>query len=594
VFKISIFLLIIIFFVTHVEVDCLSIFISNISLLSILFILLLLISGIFMIFSKWNLSISVQSAVILLFCLTILGEFWLIFKEFKFVLLLVFSIWIYLLVSILPKISLRYVIYALLSGTFVEVVFGYLQLFKVIENGNPFFYITGSMGNPAPFASYIATCIPFAFYSSLKTEGENRIMGYLGLTVLILSVAIIPQTQSRSAIVATTIGMLFLLDQKYHWYRQVRNYLKSKGLLTIVMIVSPIVLGKLLHWLYLVKLDSAQGRLLVWKGTLSLIRDNFWTGVGYGNFPKSYATYQANYFGSGKGTPREKFLADYVTTAYNDILELTAETGIIGCGLFVYFLWLSVKHIRSVVISKEEEGFRQATLASLLIMGVLSLTTYTLSVFPIQMNLFFLLGYYNSIDASATKSSAISLGPWFAKLFAVGLLGFVSWLAYFQYRNYQALVVLREGAILESQYKSVEAIAKYESVYPVFRHDGGYLFKYAYILAQQKTYARSNKLLSQAKAITGSYNSYTLLGENHYKMKQYGKAEENLLYSSNLIPSKFYCKHLLLRVYMDSGQYKKAKILQNEMMKMPVKVPSLAVNEMISNTRLIGKQLQSL
>jgi len=142
VFKIAIFLLVTIFFVTHVEVDCLSIFISNISLLSIPFILFLLISGIFLICSKWNLNISVQSAVILLFCLAILAEFWLIFKEFKFVLLLVFSIWIYLLVSILPKISPRYIIYALLSGILVEVVFGYLQLFKVIKNGNPFFYIT--------------------------------------------------------------------------------------------------------------------------------------------------------------------------------------------------------------------------------------------------------------------------------------------------------------------------------------------------------------------------------------------------------------------------------------------------------------------
>lgn len=593
-FKISIFLLIIIFFVIHVEVDCLSIFISNISLLSIPFVLFLLISGIFLSCSKWNLNISVQSAVILLFCLAILGEFWLFFKEFKFVLLLVFSIWIYLLISILPKISSCHIICALLSGALTEVVFGYLQLFKVIENGNPFFYITGSMGNPAPFASYIATCIPFAFYASLKTEGENRIMGYLGLTVLILSVAILPQTQSRSAIVATTIGVLFMLDQKYHWYHQVRNYLKSKGLLTIVMIVSPIVLGKLLHWLYLVKLDSAQGRFLVWKGALSLIRDNFWTGVGYGNFSKSYAAYQANYFGSGKGTPREKFLADYVTTAYNDILELTAETGIIGCGLFVYFLWLSVKRIRTVVVSKEEEGLRQATLASLLIMGILSLTTYPLSVFPIQMNLFFLLGYYNSIGSNEVKSGTIVLGSWVTKPFAIGLLGFAGWLGYYQYKNYRALVVLREGAILVSQYRPKEAIAKYESVYPVFWHDGDYLFKYAYILAQQKEYVYSNQLLSQAKDITGSYNAYTLLGENHYKMKQYGEAEENLLYSCNLIPSKFYCKHLLLKVYMESGQYKKAKILQNEMMKMPVKVPSLAVNEMISNTRLIGKLLQSL
>ncbi|WP_215237076.1 O-antigen ligase family protein [Dyadobacter helix] len=187
---------------------------------------------------------------------------------------------VFFVISQTVKLKWITVLLLMLLPCIVELSLGYLQFFNVILNSNRFFQIGGSMGNPAPFASYIATCIPFAFYASLKTEGENRLLGYVGLTVLMLSLALLPYTQSRSAIVATTIGMLFMLDQKYRWYCQVRKYLKSKGLLTMVMIVSPLVLGKLLHWLYLVKLDSAQGRFLVWKGAFSLIRDNFWKGVG--------------------------------------------------------------------------------------------------------------------------------------------------------------------------------------------------------------------------------------------------------------------------------------------------------------------------
>lgn len=79
-------------------------------------------------------------------------------------------------------------------------------------------------------------------------------------------------------------------------------------------------------------------RITYWKVGLSIIRDNFWTGVGLGNFGTVYPKHQ--YLGAGD-----------VQAAHNDYLQFFAETGVFGFlafGLFWgYFgLWGARRIVR--------------------------------------------------------------------------------------------------------------------------------------------------------------------------------------------------------------------------------------------------------
>lgn len=53
-------------------------------------------------------------------------------------------------------------------------------------------------------------------------------------------------------------------------------------------------------------------------------------GWGWDGFPTMYNNFQAVYFQSGAGSEREKYLADNVTYGFNEVLEYTAEMGILG------------------------------------------------------------------------------------------------------------------------------------------------------------------------------------------------------------------------------------------------------------------------
>lgn len=79
------------------------------------------------------------------------------------------------------------------------------------------------------------------------------------------------------------------------------------------------------------KEDSALGRILVWKVTLSTPHPHaslLW-GNGIGYFESQYGKWQADYFQEKEGTEKERHIAGYVTTAYNEFLELGLEQGII-------------------------------------------------------------------------------------------------------------------------------------------------------------------------------------------------------------------------------------------------------------------------
>ena len=81
--------------------------------------------------------------------------------------------------------------------------------------------------------------------------------------------------------------------------------------------------------MYQMKRDSADGRLLVWKVSASMIAEHP-MGCGYGLFPKHYNLRQAEYFHEEHGTETERRNASFVYMAYNDFLEHGVEGGVIG------------------------------------------------------------------------------------------------------------------------------------------------------------------------------------------------------------------------------------------------------------------------
>src|SRR5690606_12307935 len=121
-------------------------------------------------------------------------------------------------------------------------------------------------------------------------------------------------------------------------------------------------------------------RLLIYKVTKDMIAEAPVLDWGWDGFPTMYNNFQALYFQSGAGSEREKYLADNVTYGFNEVLEFTAEMGILGLVL--------VAGIAALLMRKWWQRGKILSIHSMLYLGLgvlASWTTFTLFSYPMSI-----------------------------------------------------------------------------------------------------------------------------------------------------------------------------------------------------------------
>ena len=250
----------------------------------------------------------------------------------------------YFLVKILfsgKDLSERWYEFSVLFLTFIHVVVAILQWFELIPSFNSYFKIMGFFHNPGPFAIYLATL--FVFCLTVFLYSNNSAIKITALVLFLLCIPILVVTISRAAWLGALVGMSFVIETKYRvWATHIKSLRAvTKNLFSIVVIAGVLLVS---YQLYLLKENSANGRLLIWKITGVVVKDHCLVGVGLGNFPASFLEYQSLYFQQHPDRVSEEGqLAGETWYAFNDILQITAEQGIIGFGLIGALLFSIVK-----------------------------------------------------------------------------------------------------------------------------------------------------------------------------------------------------------------------------------------------------------
>ncbi|MEG0153711.1 MAG: O-antigen ligase family protein [Cellulosilyticaceae bacterium] len=131
-----------------------------------------------------------------------------------------------------------------------------------------------------------------------------RVSYYFTLVVCVFSLPIFLIADSR----ASWIALLVAVSRSIYVYcLQSKNrfslfFSRFKSVAFLLVVIS-------FYGLYQLKPDSAQGRLLIWKVTLSMINEKPLTGFGPEGFATYYMHYQAAYLETS-ATLRESYLAD--------------------------------------------------------------------------------------------------------------------------------------------------------------------------------------------------------------------------------------------------------------------------------------------
>ena len=252
---------------------------------------------------------------------------------------------VYLCVTLLSVISLSYCLRAglltqerIYSGLLVigliHVFCVFAQRMGFMEPESSLYTVTGACDNPNVTAMFLAGCVPLIVH---RLRCSDRKVAYVVFLVIALLAVVLLRCRTAYIGLAVEAAVFFLFSSKdsrikgFHLQRETNCNPKIHSSIgkVFLAVVTLLVISVAAVRMYQMKRDSADGRLLVWKVSASMIAEHP-MGCGYGLFPKHYNLRQAEYFHEEHGTETERRNASFVYMAYNDFLEHGVEGGVIG------------------------------------------------------------------------------------------------------------------------------------------------------------------------------------------------------------------------------------------------------------------------
>ena len=478
----------------------------------------------------------------------------------------------------------------------VEAVWGLQQLYGISVSQHGLFKTTGSFFNPGPYAGYLSVVFPCAFYYLLndyrcfKRKFHRYYLPFYfrwvlsGLTVVGIFL-VLPATWSRASWIAVSISCLFIslcfITKQRNTKRKLLAYYnchKKRVLLFFLLCALAISAG--LGGIYMLKKDSADGRVLMWKTSVQVIK-SYPFGVGLGNFSGSYGDKQAAYFASEMPSEREKLVAGNPEYAFNEYLQIATESGIVSLFVFLFLIGYTI-------YTGTKRGMH-AQSGSFIAMLVFASASYPFSVLPFLIVLVFLIA--SCVTDNKNNQERCSNGK-LAALSCVAILSvfLVAATFYNRSKQYEAYKKWNTTKILYSVGMYADVAVEYEQIYPYLTHEIQFLFEYAQALSRSEQYDRSNKVLQKAGRISCDPMLYNIMGKNYQALGKYQSAESCFVKAANTVPNRLYPYYLLGKLYHEMGLQKKVCEMTTYIHTKEAKVHSKAVEEMREEMKQLCEQ----
>ena len=482
-----------------------------------------------------------------------------------------------------PQLKIFYLV-AVVGTGLIEAISGMRQLHGFEGSNHSLFKLTGDFYNPGPYSGYLAMVLPVCLWMLLRFDGYKKggwrqtgvYLYYLGWISLLAIIVVLPAGMSRAAWIAAAVscGWVYWI-QRIGW-KKTKRFIKGHQALTVVssFLILILVAGALAG-IYVLKKESADGRLLLWKITTQAIIKQPWTGTGLGGFPAAYAETQAEYFSSGKASETEMLVAGCPEYGFNEFLQIGLEQGVFG--LMVFVLLLSYSLFRGV-------KNRQIGAAG----GILALMVFGLASYPLQLPEFWmvlvvLMGVADTTVPTNTPPTPSREGK---RLLSVAVIGGMAvccgWLFWQQKGYYQGYKKWNTMKMLYNS-KAYEAAADgYEKLEPLMGHKPELLFETAQCLSKTERFTEANRLLERAMKLSGDPMIHYMAAKNEQALGNYQKAENLLLHAIEILPERIYPYYLLTKLYSEPTFFQEDKFINaaDAVLKKEPKVESTAIREM--------------
>jgi hypothetical protein len=513
---------------------------------------------------------------------------------------------LYVVLRNVPKSAFIYLLLAVMGGGILQAVYGAFQLWGYAPMAHSGFRIAGSFLNPGPYSGFLAAVFPIAlgvylFRNQIMEQPAFHAIGaphfllrllfeYLPLTGILSIVLVLPASQSRAAWLSVILSSALLLNQRYHLLslaRRVLNKTWKKSLVGLLLLLSAGAGG---YGVYHFKQGSADGRLLIWKVTSSLIADHPWTGVGYDQFKAYYMFYQAAYF-KAHGDGVEAWVAGDNYYAFNELFGFIAEQGFIGTGLLAGLVALILKQAMTPTL-----GYASIiALSGLLSIVTFGMFSYPGEILPVKICMVLYLAVLVA-EKRPMRQISLDLRPSLKCALALGIMCLLGLTAQAGVRFKQAHQDWQDAVHSYKAGLYAESVEKYEKLYPFLKFNGEYLMNYGKALSMAENDEKAVRVLEDARNYYSSAIIETASGDSYKRLKRYDKAAADYRNADDMVPSRLYPKYLLAKLYLESGDEAAAFDEAKKILRMDVKIHSRATEEIkleMRNIMVAHKELKS-
>lgn len=412
-----------------------------------------------------------------------------------------------------------------------EAILGLRQLYGFATSGHSMYALTGSFFNPGPYSGYLAMILPVCLYQWLVCgrRGGRVVAG----GVMLLIFCVLPAGMSRSAWLAAGVSCLCVYAWHMDWTDKFRLLWQQQRQRVVMVVVGGFCVLLLAGYLlFVLKPDSARGRLFMWKITCRAIAEKPLTGYGIHNFAAAYGNAQEIYFAAGDYEPWEERVAGSPEYAFNEYLQAAVELGIpLAVCLLVVVVLCLYRGVR-----KGRYGICGA---------ILSLMIFSFSSYPLQLPVFIVT--FGGLLVACL--SGADRWQWLGLAVSVGIIGG------FRLKNdlqveqacrewMNARVLYNAGA-----YQSAEK--EYGRLYPLLRDRASFLFEYGHGLHKQQQFSKSNRILKEALQRSCDPMILNVIGKNYQQMGDCLSAEDWFIRSTHRLPGRIYPYYLLAKLYAE-------------------------------------------
>ena len=453
----------------------------------------------------------------------------------------------------------NYVSFAVMFGGIYQSCLVLGQLLGYGISNHLRFVVTGSFFNPGPCGIFLAGV--FVLAVAMMKKGYRKVginlmfVRYVTACVTfgVTLVALVP-TMSRAGWIGALVGVMLLYRREIvAWGNTRRRWVIGGGIVGMIVVLT---------LFYLLKKDSANGRLFIWQNTVSAYWKTPLFGVGIDGFERAFAEAQHDYFEKEKVLEQDNRhveMAGVVESAFNEPLALFLLLGAVGGVLAAMVLFFKLQRLTAY----------SCVAVALLVASFFSYTFYIPSIAIV-----FLFAVAQLPDRRVR-------GGRYVNVLMFGIMGIV--VLFFDFREFgrrEAYRKWKNNAVYYTWEDYQSVVKEYGKLYPVLKNDFKFLFEYGHSLHKVGRYEESNIMLKRGIRHSADPMFWNIAGNNYLALKQYDQGMTAYLRAYYTCPNRVYPLYLLTKLEGERGDTTMMNYYGRILLEKRPKVSSLAVDEM--------------